>query len=151
MNEKFMRAALKEAQKAYDHDEVPVGAVIVCDDMIVARGYNKREMKQLATAHAEIIAIEKANKKIGYWRLEKCDLYVTMEPCLMCAGAIINSRIKNVYYGAKDNRVGVIEKIKIFDEPSFNHHPNYYGGILEEECSSILSSYFSKKRKEKKK
>lgn len=146
MNERFMKEALKQAYKAYQLDEIPVGAVMVYQDQIIARAYNKRERKQDATAHAELLAIQKACAHFQSWRLEDCSLYVTLEPCAMCAGAIIQARIKNVYYGAKNNRFGVHQgAIRLFDVP-FNHKVNIEGGILEEECSTLLSSFFEKLR-----
>ena len=108
LNKKYMRAAMKEAHKAELKDEVPIGAVIVCDGKIIARAHNTRQTKQISTHHAEILCIEKACRKLNSWRLEGCDLYVTLEPCPMCAGAIINSRIKNVYFGAKDIKNGAL-------------------------------------------
>ena len=143
-----MRLALKQAEKALLEDEVPIGAVIVRDDKVIARGYNKREQKQLVTSHAEIEAIQKAEKKLKSWRLVDCDLYVTLEPCLMCMGAIIQARFKNVYYGAKDPKGGaVVSSINALDSKNINHHPNVEGEILEKECSEIISNYFRTKRK----
>ena len=143
-----MRLALKQAEKALLEDEVPIGAVIVRDDKVIARGYNKREQKQLVTSHAEIEAIQKAEKKLKSWRLVDCDLYVTLEPCLMCMGAIIQARFKNVYYGAKDPKGGaVVSSINALDSKNINHHPNVEGEILEKECSEIISNYFRMKRK----
>lgn len=145
--EKWMKEAIKQAKKAECYDEVPIGCVIVKDDKIIARGYNKREMNQQSIHHAEIIAIQKACKKLGSWRLENCDLYVTLEPCPMCAGAIIQSRIRNVYFGAYDNKGGCVGTcINLFEIKPFNHHPNYEGGILKEECASLLSDFFKNKR-----
>lgn len=145
-----MLAALKEADKAEQLDEVPVGCVIVKNNKIIARGYNKRETSLLSNAHAEVIAITKANKKFHSWRLEDCDLYVTVEPCIMCAGTIIQARIKNVYYGAKDFKGGAFgSSINILEATNINHHPNVVGGILEKECSNKISQYFQKKRKNK--
>jgi tRNA(adenine34) deaminase len=142
-----MKAALKEAQKAYAIGEVPVGCVIVKDDKIIARGYNKREKNQNVTDHAEIITINKACKKIGSWRLEDCDIYVTLEPCPMCSGAIIQSRIKNLYFGAYDLKTGAAGSVfNLFDYP-FNHKVCVTGSILEEECSSIIKDFFKELRK----
>ena len=147
-HEKWMREALKQAKKAYDFDEVPIGCVIVKDNQIIARGYNKREKMQQSYAHAEMMAIQKACKKLGTWRLEDCDLYVTLEPCPMCAGAIIQSRIRNVYYGTSDPKGGCVGTlINLFEIKNFNHHPNYYSDILKEECSQILKDFFKSKRK----
>lgn len=151
MNEKFMKEALKQAQKAYDIGETPIGAVIVRDGKIIARGYNKRETKKNALLHAEIIAIDKACKKLGGWRLPGCDMYVTLEPCPMCSGAIINSRIENVYFGAYDKKSGCASSnINLFEKGLFNHNVNIVGGIMEEECATMLSSFFKELRKQKK-
>ena len=147
---KYMKAAIKEAEKARKSDEVPIGAVIVYQDKIIARGHNLRESKQLSIAHAEIIAIQKACKKIGSWRLEDCDLYVTLEPCPMCSGAILQSRIRKVIYGARDPKGGCIESnMRMYDTPGFNHYPETVSGICEEECSQILKEFFKNKRKNK--
>jgi len=145
--EKWMREALKEADKARIKDEVPIGAVIVCDNKIIARAYNRKEETKKAVAHAELLAIEKANKKIGDWRLTECELYVTIEPCLMCVGAIIQSRLKKVVYGAHDKKFGAIESVvHSFEYEGWNHYPEIIGGILNEECSKIMTEYFGKKR-----
>lgn len=150
MNEKYMKLAIKEAMKARDIDEVPIGAIIVKDDKVIARAHNLREKKQQATAHAEILAIEKACKKLGTWRLEDCVLYVTLEPCAMCTGATILSRIKHVVFGAKDPKGGCVEScIEMYKQQGFNHYPTYESGILEEECSKLLSDFFKEKRKKK--
>ena len=146
--EYYMSLALKEAQKALLEDETPIGCVIVKDDKVIARGHNKREIKNLVTSHAEVEAITKANKKLKSWRLVDCDLYVTVEPCIMCGGAIIQSRIRNVYYGAKDLKGGAFgSSINILDANNINHRPNIIGGILEEECAIIIKNYFKNKRK----
>lgn len=146
-DEKFMLLALKEAKKALLIDEVPVGCVIVHNNKVIARGYNKREREQDATSHAEINAIRKASKKINNWRLCDMDLYVTVEPCIMCAGAIMWSRFRRVIYGAKDPKGGALgTSINIFDTPNINHHPEIVAGVLEEECSSIIKNYFKEKR-----
>ena len=147
INEKYMKAAIKEAMKAQDIDEVPIGCVVVKDGKIIARGYNKREKEQDATSHAEIKTLQKACKKLKSWRLVGCDIYVTLEPCLMCAGAIIQSRIENVYFGAYDPKGGAFgSSINALDAKNINHRPNVCGGILEAECSQILKDYFKKKR-----
>lgn len=149
-NEKWMKEAIKQAKKAAQKDEVPIGCVIVKDDQIIARAYNKREMKQCSTAHAEILAIEKACKKLGSWRLENCDLYVTLEPCPMCSGAIIQSRIRNVIFGAYDPKGGCMgSNMNINDVRGFNHYPDIEGGILQDECSRLLKEFFKAKRKKK--
>ena len=137
MNEKWMREAIKQAIKAEQKDEVPIGCVIVKDDQIIA--------------HAEILAIEKACKKLGSWRLDGCELYVTLEPCPMCTGAIIQSRIDKVYFGAYDFKGGCLgSNTNLLDVKGFNHYPEVEGGLLKEECASLLTSFFRKKRKSKK-
>ena len=147
---KFMREAIKEAKKAELIDEVPIGCVIVRDDKIVARGHNERETKKTSLGHAEMVAISKANKKLDKWRLEDCDIYITLEPCIMCAGAIIQSRFKRVIYGAPDLKGGAFgSSIDVLEAKNINHHPEIISGVLQEECSKILSDYFKKKREEK--
>lgn len=141
-----MKAALAEAKKAYLIDEVPVGAVIVYNDKIIARGHNTRETKQSVLGHAEINAIKKASKKIGSWRLEDCDMYVTLEPCSMCSGAIIQSRIKNLYFGAFDPKTGACGSVLNLFEHNFNHKVNVVSGIMEEECSRIIKEFFRELR-----
>lgn len=149
-NEKFMKEALKEAQKAYDKLEVPVGCVIVKDNKIIARGHNLKETKFDTTKHAEIIAIQKASKKLKSWRLLDCDMYVTLEPCSMCAGAIINSRIKNLYIGALDEKTGAAGSVlNLFEDYTFNHKVIVEKGILKQDCEIILKDFFRKLRKEK--
>ena len=146
-DEKYMRIALKEAQKAVILDEVPVGAIIVKDDKIIARGHNLREKSNDPTSHAEINAIRKASKKLNSWRLEGTTIYVTVEPCSMCAGAILQSRIAKVVYGTTDPKGGAIESsLELFKAKNINHHPEIVGDILKEECSSIITSYFKSKR-----
>jgi tRNA(adenine34) deaminase len=145
----FMKYALDLARQSADEGEVPVGAIVVCDGKIVGEGRNRREVVKNALHHAEIEAIDNACKNLGGWRLWKCDLYVTLEPCPMCAGAIINSRIKNVYFGAKDEKNGaVISAAQLFDM-NFTHKPNYEGGIMGDECAKILSDFFRDLRKKK--
>ncbi|MCU0104052.1 tRNA adenosine(34) deaminase TadA [Acholeplasma vituli] len=145
----YMGLALKEAKKAALKNEVPVGAVIVLDDKVIAKAYNRRVEKEQTHAHAEMLAIMKANKKVGSWILEECKLYVTLEPCPMCAGAIIQSRIKTVYYGAKDPKGGVAgSTINLFDV-KFNHQVEVIGGILEEACSTELKQFFKNLRQPK--
>lgn len=140
--EKYMKAALRLAQKAAEEGEVPVGAVVVCEGQIVGRGRNRRETRKNALHHAEIEAIGKACKKLGGWRLHQCDLYVTLEPCPMCAGAIINARIKTVYYGAPDPKAGSCGSlINLFELP-YNHQPALVPGIMEDECAAVLRSFF---------
>lgn len=145
----FMKYALSLAKKSAEEGEVPVGAIVVCDGEIVGVGRNRREVVKNALHHAEIEAINNACQKLGGWRLWKCDMYVTLEPCPMCAGAIINSRIRNVYFGAKDEKNGaVVSAAQLFDM-NFTHKPIYEGGILGEECSEILSNFFKELRKQK--
>ena len=149
MNEKFMKIALQQAVKAAKINEVPIGAVIVMNNKIISKGYNKRECKKNALLHAEIIAIEKACKKLKSWRLSDCELYVTLEPCPMCMGAIINSRISKVVFGAYDKKAGSCGSVVNLNDYPYNHHPEIIGGVLEKECSSILSDFFSTLRKKK--
>ena len=147
----FMKQALKEAQKAYKKLEVPVGCVIVKDNKIIARGYNQKETKFDTTKHAEIIAIQKASKKLQSWRLLDCDMYVTLEPCSMCAGAIINSRIKNLYIGTLDNKTGAAGSVlNLFEDYTFNHKVNVEKNILKDDCEKILKDFFKELRKGKK-
>ncbi len=145
-DEYFMKEAIKEAKKALLIDEVPIGCVIVKDNKIISRGYNKRESKQNSLAHAEVIAINKACKKLGTWRLEDCTMYITLEPCIMCGGAIIQSRIPNVIYSAYDYRFGVNKSLINIFELKFNHTVNIKGGLLEEETSKMISDFFKKLR-----
>lgn len=148
-DEKFMHLALEQAHLAYQIGEVPVGAVVVKDGEIVGTGYNRRETDKNAVAHAELLAIDDACKRLGGWRLWECELYVTLEPCPMCAGAIINSRIKRLIYGASDKKAGSVESVvRMFDLP-YNHKPPYTAGVLEEECSQILKSFFKEMRSRK--
>lgn len=145
-DELFMNEALKLAQKAFDLGEVPVGAVVVKNGEIVSTGYNKRELNKNALAHAEIEAINEACKNLSGWRLWECDLYVTLEPCPMCAGAIINSRIKRLVFGAYDKKAGSITSVvNLFDLP-YNHKPEVLGGFMEDECSALLTDFFIKLR-----
>lgn len=147
--EDFMRYALSLANVSADEGEVPVGAVVVCDGKIVGEGRNRRETVKNALHHAEIEAINNACENLGGWRLWKCDLFVTLEPCPMCAGAIINSRINNVYFGAFDPKNGaVMSKARLFDV-DFTHKPCYEGGLLQTECSEILTSFFKDLRESK--
>ena len=145
----YMKYALSLARQSADEGEVPVGAIVVCDGKIVGEGRNRRETVKNALHHAEIEAINDACKNLGGWRLWKCDLYVTLEPCPMCAGAIINSRIKKVYFGATDTKNGaVVSAAQLFDM-NFTHKPLYEGGIMGEECAEILSTFFKDLRKQK--
>lgn len=142
-----MREALKEAKKAYDLGEVPVGCVIVKNDQIISRAHNLRESKQSSLAHAEILAIEKACKKLKSWRLDECDLYVTLEPCLMCSGAIINSRINRLIYGAFEPKFGVHKSLTNVFDIKFNHEVKITSGILAEESNDLLKTFFKNLRK----
>jgi tRNA(adenine34) deaminase len=151
-HEDYMRIALKEAEKAAKEDEVPVGCVIVRDGEIIARGHNLKEQKQQANAHAEMVTIQKASRKLKNWCLEECDMYVTLEPCMMCTGIIILSRLRNLYYGTADPKGGCTDSlIQIKTIKRLNHHPNVYSGILQKECSEILTNFFREKRKKPKK
>ena len=145
--ERFMKEAIKEARKAELIDEVPIGCVIVKDNKIIARGHNVRESEKNPIGHAEIMAIKKASKKLDSWRLEDCDIFVTLEPCIMCAGAIIQSRLRKVYFGAFDPKGGAFgSSIDVLNAKNINHHPEIITGILKEECANILTSYFKSKR-----
>lgn len=142
-----MNEAYKEAKKAYLEDEVPVGCVIVKDEKIIARAHNRKEKKNCAIYHAEIECINKATKKLDNWNLKGCELYVTLEPCMMCAGAIVNSRIDKVFFGCKDPKGGaLVSNIKFKRIKNLNHYPEIKGGIDEEECSKILKDFFKNKR-----
>ena len=147
-----MKEALKQAQKAYDKLEVPVGAIIVKDGQIIARAYNQKEEKQDTTNHAEILAIKKASQKLGSWRLNDCDMYVTLEPCSMCAGALIQSRIRKVYIGALDEKTGACGSVlNLLNDYKFNHNVEVETGILKEECEEMLKKFFKELRDLKKK
>lgn len=147
VQEKFMEAALKEAKKAYDKEEVPVGAVIVKDGKIIARAHNLKEIKKDTTKHAEILAIQKASKKLNAWRLTDCEMYVTLEPCSMCAGAIIASRIKKLYIGTMDLKTGACGSVLNLLDYNFNHKVEVEKGIMQKECEYILKDFFKKLRK----
>ena len=142
----YIRECMELAAKAEEIDEVPVGAMIVRDGVVLARAYNTRETSKCATHHAEILAIEEACRALGGWRLPGVTLYVSMEPCAMCAGAIINARIPRVVYGAKDYRFGAFGSLVDLSKIPFNHIPEVVGGVLQEECSTQLTAYFKKKR-----
>lgn len=149
--EYFMKQALKEARKAYDLEEVPIGAVIVKDDKIIARAHNLKETKRDTTNHAELLAIQKASKKIGAWRLSECEIYTTLEPCPMCAGAIVNARIKKVYIGTKDPKAGAAGSVlNLFEDYKLNHKVEVEYDILNSECSNILKDFFKMLRESKK-
>ncbi len=147
----FMQQAIEESKKAQTIGEVPIGAVIVKDDKIIARAHNLRETSQLSTAHAELLAIHEANKALGSWRLEECTLYVTLEPCPMCTGAIVQSRIPKVVYGAKDPKGGCCGTIyNLLEEQQFNHQCEVISGVMEEECGQLLTTFFKELRQKKK-
>lgn len=147
-DEKFMKLALKQAEKAMKNQEVPVGCVIVKDGKIIGTGYNKKELKKCSVYHAEIIAIEKACKKIGDWRLGDCTLYATMEPCVMCAGAILNHRIKNVVYGVGEENFGACGGgIDVLNNVDLNSRTNVKNGVLKDECLLLLQNFFKERRK----
>ena len=145
-DELFMKLALEEAELALETGDIPVGAVITCNGEVIARGRNRREADKNAVAHAEVIAIEEACKKIGGWRLSDCTLYVTLEPCPMCAGAIVNARISRVVYGASDSVSGCVGSVLNFNAYPFNHTFSVTQGVLEEESVQMLRSFFEKKR-----
>ncbi len=146
MNREFMQKAILEAEKAAKMGEVPVGAVIVKNGEVIATGYNQREKKQNALSHAEIEAINTACQKLGTWRLDDCEMYVTLEPCPMCTGAIINARIKTVIFGAYDSKMGCMDSVINLCDYPFNHRPEIYGGIMEDECLGILQNFFKNLR-----
>ena len=151
MDSIFMKEALKEAKKAYKKLEVPVGCVIVKDGKIIARAHNLKETKYDTTKHAEILAIQKASKKLESWTLIDCDMYVTLEPCPMCAGAIIQSRIKNLYYGACDEKTGAVGSVlNLMEDFKFNHIVNVEKGILKNDCENLLKDFFRELRRSKK-
>ena len=150
MQEKYMKLALKEAKKAYDKKEIPVGAVIVKDNKIIARAHNVKEEKNDTTKHAEIIAIQKASKKLNAWRLTGCEMYVTLEPCSMCAGALIQSRISKVYIGTMDYKTGACGSVlNLLKDYEFNHKVEMEKDILQEDCEKILKDFFKELRKSK--
>jgi tRNA(adenine34) deaminase len=148
LHKNFIKQALSLAAKAKMEDEVPVGALIVQNGIIVAESYNKREKNQSAIAHAEILAIELACQKLNSWRLSACEMYVTLEPCLMCAGALLQTRIRGVYFGAFDPKGGALGSLyTLHDDPRLNHRFHVTGGICKEDCGALLSEFFKKKRK----
>jgi len=149
--QKFMQLALREAQKAYDSDEVPIGAVVVRNGEVISKAHNTKNQHKNALLHAEIVALTKAQKKLGDWHLYDCDLYVTLEPCPMCAGACINTRLRAIYFGAYDSKAGCCGTL--YDLPTdkrFNHRVEVVGGVCETECAGILSQFFREKRKNNK-
>ena len=149
-DEKYMKEAIRQARKAYALGEVPIGCVIVCGDKIIARGYNRRNTDKNTLSHAELNGIRKASGKLGDWRLEGCTLYVTLEPCQMCAGAIVQARIDRVVIGAMNPKAGCAGSVlNLLEMDGFNHKVQVTRGILEEECSTMLSDFFKKLREEK--
>lgn len=151
-DEKYMREAIRQAKKAEDIGDVPIGCVIVSDGKIIARGYNKRNKNKTVLAHAELLAISKACKKAGDWRLEECTMYITLEPCQMCAGAIVQARIPRVVIGSMNPKAGCGGSIlNLLEMEEFNHQVNVTRGVLEEECSEMLSAFFRSLREKKKK
>ena len=150
-DESFMKQAVKQAKKAYDKLETPIGCVIVHEDKIIARGYNKRNMKKNTLAHAEILAINKASKVLGDWRLEDCTMYVTLEPCPMCAGAIVQARIPRVVIGSMNPKAGCAGSVlNLLQQDGLNHQVEVTKGVLPEECSGLMTSFFRELRKKKK-
>lgn len=149
--EKWMTEAMKEAAKAQDIDEVPIGAVIIKDGEIIGRGFNRRESSQDATTHAEMLAIQEANRHLGNWRLEDCHLFVTLEPCVMCSGAIVLARLKSVYYGPSDPKGGAVRTLMtVLEDDRLNHQCEVHSGVMEEECRLLLTTFFKELRKKKK-
>lgn len=146
-HEDYMNQALTLAREAAAHGEVPVGCLIVRDGKIIGRGRNRREEKQAVSSHAEMEAMAQANEALGSWRLEDCDLYVTLEPCPMCAGAILNARVRRVFYGARDRAMGACGGVLNLFMEDFPHHPQLVGGILAEDCQTVLSAFFKELRK----
>ena len=146
LHEKFMRAALREAHKAELLGEVPIGAVIVESGRIIGRGHNRRETLQDVTLHAEIVAIRQACRRLKSWRLDQCDLYVTLEPCVMCAGAIVQARFRHVYFGATDPKAGAVGSITNIFALRQNHQVFYSSGLLGETCSTVLKQFFVRRR-----
>ena len=150
MENAFMKRAIELAKESALEGEVPVGAVVVKDGEIVGEGRNRRELGKNALYHAELEAIDNACKRLGGWRLWQCELYVTLEPCPMCAGAIINSRIKTVYFGARDSKAGSFGSVVDFNQIQYNHKPEIVSGLMEKECSKLLTDFFKNLREKKK-
>lgn len=148
MNSEFMKRAIELAKRAQYLGEVPVGAVVVKDNKIIGEGYNQREFKQNPIAHAECVAIEDAARVLGDWRLDGCELYVTLEPCVMCTGAIINARISTVVFGAYDLKAGCMDSVTNLTNLPLGSKPEIYGGIFEEECKNLITKFFEQKRKQ---
>lgn len=150
-DEKYMKKAIAQAKKAAANGDVPIGCIIVYEDRIIARGYNKRNLKKTTLAHAELLAIEKASRVLGDWRLEECTMYVTLEPCQMCAGAIVQARISRVVIGCMNAKAGCAGSIyNLLEEPRFNHQVEITRGVCAEECSKMMSDFFKELRKRKK-
>ena len=150
-DEKFMREAIRQAKKAYALDEVPIGCVIVYEGKIIARGYNRRNTDKNTLSHAELIAIKKASRKLGDWRLEGCTMYITLEPCQMCAGAMVQARVTEAVIGRMNPKAGCAGSVlNILEMEGFNHQVNVRRGVMEEECSRMLSSFFRELREKKK-
>lgn len=150
-DEHYMKEALKQAKKALALNETPIGCVIVCEDKIIARGYNRRNTDHCTLGHAEINAIKKASRTVGDWRLDKCTIYITLEPCQMCAGAIVQARIPRVVIGAMNSKAGCAGSVvNLLEHPGFNHQCDITKGVLKDECANLLSDFFSNLRKQKK-
>ena len=150
IDKKYMQMALAEARKAYQQAEVPIGAVVVCDDKVVGRGFNRREQTQDPTSHAEMIALREAAEKEASWRLEECQLYVTLEPCPMCAGAILQSRIKRLVFAARDPKAGAVKSLyQLLEDNRFNHQVEVVEGIMKDESAQLLKKFFRELRKRK--
>ena len=146
-DEYFMRLAIREAQAALDHDDVPIGAVVVRDGEVIGAGHNERELRQDPTAHAELLALREASRALGSWRVLDAVLYVTLEPCTMCAGAIVLARVPRVVYGATDPKAGAAGSVlDILAQPRLNHRPAVAGGLLAEECGAMLTDFFGSRR-----
>ncbi len=150
--EKYMKEAIRQARKAWKLNEVPVGCVIVREDRIIARGYNRRNTDKNTLAHAELLAIRKASRAVGDWRLEDCTMYITLEPCQMCAGAIVQARIPRVVIGSRNPKAGCAGSIlNLLDIPAFNHQAELTEGVLGEECSALMTDFFRELRERRKK
>jgi tRNA(adenine34) deaminase len=146
-DEYFMRLAIREAQAALEHDDVPIGAVVVRDGEVIGAGHNERELRQDPTAHAEVIALREASRALGSWRVLDCVLYVTLEPCTMCAGAIVLARVPRVVYGATDPKAGAAGSVlNVLDQPRLNHRPAVARGLLAEDCAQLLTDFFGSRR-----
>ena len=142
-----MRLALREAERALEHDDVPIGAVVVHDGEVIGAGHNERELREDPTAHAEVIALREAAKHLGTWRVLDSVLYVTLEPCVMCAGAIVLARVPRVVYGTEDPKAGAVTSVaELLDHPQLNHRPEHAGGLLRDECADLLTAFFRSRR-----